>query len=242
MNETRTGFEERNFSTYPVLHILTHLLRSRNLENKLFCWWRVKEPLALVMKVCWTWMIGLRTWRSRKWALQTPWNENAMNYNYFLYWKLYLWYFFYEWNVIYTYVKETFFSSTNKQRRYGKQKKILLHYYHIISKSTQPQGLFGDSVFFSNIESCFYMTKHNCGGNVENRSQLLKSKHFVWISLLHVYSFGFPTFQIQSFWERQKRDCFSCKKSFKNRILSLLLHPFVSHSLPFWMNFNLKIK
>ena len=82
------------FSTYPVLHILTHLLRSRNLENKLFCWWRVKEPLALVMKVCWTWMIGLRTWRSRKWALQTPWNENAMNYNYFLYWKLYLWYFF----------------------------------------------------------------------------------------------------------------------------------------------------
>ena len=77
-----------------MLHILTHLLRSRNLENKLFCWWRVKEPLALVMKVCWTWMIGLRTWRSRKWALQTPWNENAMNYNYFLYWKLYLWYFF----------------------------------------------------------------------------------------------------------------------------------------------------
>ena len=115
LNETRTGFEERNFSTYPVLHILTHLLRSRNLEDKLFCWWRVKEPLALVMKVCWTWMIGLRTWRSRKWALQTPWNENAMNYNYFLYWKLYLWYFFYEWNVIYTYVKKTFFSSTKKQ-------------------------------------------------------------------------------------------------------------------------------
>ena len=92
-------------------------------------------------------------------------------------------------------------------------------YYYIIIISFQKVPslkVFSEKVFFfSNIESCFYMTKHNCGGNVENRSQLLKSKHFVWISLLHVYSFGFPTFQIQSFWERQKGIAFHAKKVLK---------------------------